>query len=100
MAQSPRSGGARRVLSPEKLPLYLGFFALVYNGRQRGIALLGALIELLVTSAPGIHYEPSWQHPVEQRWEGLGQFPRRPRGRGHQRGLRRRRGGCGRGRSR
>src|SRR5215831_13186571 len=33
----------------EKLPLYLGFFEFVHNVRKRGKALLGALIELLVT---------------------------------------------------
>ena len=35
-----------------KLPLYLGFFEFVHNVRQRGKALLGALIELLVTPTP------------------------------------------------
>ncbi len=38
-----------RGLSQEKLPLYLGFFEFVHNVRKRGKALLGALIELLVT---------------------------------------------------
>jgi transposase len=38
-----------RGISQEKLPLYLGFFAFVHNVRKRGKALLGALIELLVT---------------------------------------------------
>jgi len=33
----------------EKLPLYLGFFEFVHNVRKRGKALLGALIELLVS---------------------------------------------------
>ena len=32
-----------------KLPLYLGFFEFVHNVRKRGKALLGALIELLVS---------------------------------------------------
>jgi len=35
--------------SVEKLPLYLGFFEFVHNVRKRGKALLGALIELLVS---------------------------------------------------
>jgi transposase-like protein len=38
-----------RGISQEKLPLYLGFFEFVHNIRQRGKALLHALIELLVT---------------------------------------------------
>ena len=38
-----------RGIAQEKLPLYLGFFEFVYNVRKRGKALLGALIELLVT---------------------------------------------------
>ena len=38
-----------RGISQEKLPLYLGFFELVHNVRKRGKALLGALIELLVS---------------------------------------------------
>ena len=38
-----------RGISQEKLPLYLGFFAFVHNARKRGKALLGALIELLVS---------------------------------------------------
>ena len=37
-----------RGISQEKLPVYLGFFEFVHNVRQRGKALLGALIELLV----------------------------------------------------
>ena len=32
-----------------KLPLYLGLFEFVHNVRKRGKALLGALLELLVT---------------------------------------------------
>jgi hypothetical protein len=36
-------------ISQEKLPLYLGFFEFVHNVRKRGKALLGALIELLIT---------------------------------------------------
>jgi transposase-like protein len=39
----------QRGVSQEKLPLYLGFFEFVHNVRKRGKALLGALIELLVT---------------------------------------------------
>ena len=38
-----------RGISQEKLPLYLGFFEFVHNVRKRGKALLGALLELLVT---------------------------------------------------
>jgi transposase len=38
-----------RGISQEKLSLYLGFFEFVHNVRKRGKALLGALIELLVT---------------------------------------------------
>ena len=38
-----------RGISQEKLPLYLGFFEFVHNIRQRGKALLHALIEILVT---------------------------------------------------
>jgi transposase len=41
-----------RGISQEKLPLYLGFFEFVHNVRKRGKALLGALIELLVTPGP------------------------------------------------
>lgn len=41
-----------RGISQEKLPLYLGFFEFVHNVRKRGKALLGALIELLVTPSP------------------------------------------------
>jgi transposase len=39
----------QRGISQEKLPLYLGFFEFVHNVRKRGKALLGSLIELLVT---------------------------------------------------
>ena len=38
-----------RGIAQEKLPLYLGFFELVHNVRKRGKALLGALMELLVS---------------------------------------------------
>jgi transposase len=38
-----------RGISQERLPLYLGFFEFVHNIRRRGKALLGSLIELLVT---------------------------------------------------
>lgn len=41
-----------RGISQEKLPLYLGFFEFAHNVRKRGKALLGALIELLLTSPP------------------------------------------------
>jgi len=38
-----------RGISQAKLPLYLVFFKFVHNERRRGKALLGALIELLVS---------------------------------------------------
>jgi transposase-like protein len=38
-----------RGVSQEKLPLYLGFFQFVHNTCRRGKALLGSLIEALVT---------------------------------------------------
>jgi transposase len=38
-----------RGISQEQLPIYLGFFEFVHNVRRRGNALLGALIEILVT---------------------------------------------------
>ena len=38
-----------RGISQETLPLYLGCFEFVHNVRRRGKALLGALIELLVS---------------------------------------------------
>src|SRR5215216_3028957 len=38
-----------RGISQDHLPLYLGFFAFVHNIRRRGKALLGALLELLLT---------------------------------------------------
>jgi transposase-like protein len=44
-----------RGISQEKLPLYLGFFEFVHNVRKRGKALLGSLIELLVSKDPGSH---------------------------------------------
>ena len=47
-----------RGISQEKLPISWGFFAFVHHVRRRGKALLGALIELLVTSLPGIREEP------------------------------------------
>ncbi len=37
-----------RGISQDKLPLYLGFFQFVHNARQRGKALLGALVTALV----------------------------------------------------
>ena len=43
-----------RGMSQEKLQLSLDFFPFVHNVRKRGKALLGALIELLVSEAPGI----------------------------------------------
>lgn len=43
-----------RGISQEKLPLYLGFFEFVHNARQRGKALLGSLMGLILqpTIAP------------------------------------------------
>lgn len=38
-----------RGIAQEKRPLSLGFFEFVHNVRKRGKALLGALIELLVS---------------------------------------------------
>jgi transposase len=38
----------RRGISPDKLPLSLGFFQFVHNARRRGKALLSALLEALV----------------------------------------------------
>lgn len=38
-----------RGISQEKLPIYLGFFEFVHNIRKRGSALLGSLVQLLVT---------------------------------------------------
>jgi transposase len=37
-----------RGISQDKLPLYLSFFQFVHNTRQRGKALLGALVEAIV----------------------------------------------------
>jgi transposase len=37
-----------RGISQDKLPLYLRFFQFVHNARQRGKALLGALMEAIV----------------------------------------------------
>jgi transposase-like protein len=37
-----------RGISQEKLPLYLGFFEFLHNARQRGKALLNALLAVLV----------------------------------------------------
>jgi len=41
-----------RGIAQEKLPAYLGFFQFIHNARQRGKALLGALIAALVTCPP------------------------------------------------
>ena len=38
-----------RGISQDHWPLYLGFFEFVHNVRRRGKALLGALLELLLT---------------------------------------------------
>jgi transposase len=38
-----------RGVSQDNLPLYLGFFEFVHNVRRRGKALLGALLDLLLT---------------------------------------------------
>ena len=39
-----------RGISQEKLPLYLGFFEFVHKARKRGKALLGLLLETLLSS--------------------------------------------------
>lgn len=39
-----------RGISQEKLPLYLGFFEFVHNARKRGKALLGLLLDTLLSS--------------------------------------------------
>ena len=36
-------------ISPEKLPLDLGFFEVVHNAQKRGKAMLSALLECLLT---------------------------------------------------
>ncbi len=38
-----------RGISQENLPLYLGFFEFIHNVRRRGKALLGSLLQLLLT---------------------------------------------------
>jgi transposase len=38
-----------RGISQDNLPRYVGVFAFVHNVRRRGKALLGALLELLLT---------------------------------------------------
>jgi transposase len=38
-----------RGISQEHVPLYLGFFEFMHNVRRRGKALVGALLELLLT---------------------------------------------------
>jgi len=43
-----------RGISQEHLPLYLAFFEFIHNARRRGKALLGALLALLVASAPTV----------------------------------------------
>ena len=51
-----------RGISQEKLPLYLGFFEFVHNVKKRGKALLGALVEVLLTSLPETPIEPIFLH--------------------------------------
>lgn len=41
-----------RGVSQEKLPLYLGFFEFVHNAKKRGKALLGELLETLLSTSP------------------------------------------------
>ena len=41
-----------RGISQEKLPTYLAFFQFVYNARQRGKKLLGALVGALLAPSP------------------------------------------------
>jgi hypothetical protein len=45
---------SQRRLDPLNVPLYFGFFEFVHNVRRRGKALLGSLIELLISKDPGI----------------------------------------------
>ena len=57
-----------RGVSQEKLPLYLGLFEFVHNVRKRGKALLGALIELLVTvSLASLPDRPQSRQPTLPR---------------------------------
>lgn len=59
-----------RGFSQEKFPSYLGFFEFIHNVGKRGKALLHSLIELLVTLAPGIQYEPS-RKPIQFLTDGV-----------------------------
>ena len=43
-----------RGISPEKLPLYVGFFQFVHNARKRGKALLESLVAILIAPPPRI----------------------------------------------
>ncbi|MEM7772751.1 MAG: DDE transposase, partial [Cyanobacteria bacterium P01_A01_bin.37] len=36
-------------ISQEKLPLYLGFFEFMHNARRRGKALLGSLLDTVLS---------------------------------------------------
>jgi transposase-like protein len=44
-----------RGISQEFLPLYLGFFEFTHNAKKRGKALLGSLLELIVSQLPATH---------------------------------------------
>lgn len=44
-----------RSLSQTNLPLYLGFFEFIHNVRRRRKALLGSILELLLTELPVNH---------------------------------------------
>src|SRR6266571_4913067 len=56
----------RRGIAQEKRPLSLGFFACVHHARNRGKALLPALMEFLGTEDPGIHDEPQTQPSIRR----------------------------------
>ena len=56
-----------RGISQEKRPLDLGFVEFVHNVRRRDKALLGALIELLVTPTPET---PKHRMSICIYWEG------------------------------
>ena len=51
-------GQTHRGISQEKLSLYLGFFEFVHNTRQRGKALLGSLVNILLQPVPTASQNP------------------------------------------
>jgi hypothetical protein len=44
-----------RGISQAFLPLYSGFFEFTHNAKKRGKALLGSLLELIVSQLPATH---------------------------------------------